>query len=265
MKALTWNLEWALPGSVRERIIAQQLAAAAADVICLTEAFRNSLPSNGEVIEAAAGNPVADRKKAKKVLLWSRQGWSNISFEEQFFPKGRIVSGVTQSAVGRITVIGVCVPWRDSNTIRLGGRRSAWEDHLLFLKSLRRRLAMCTSPTILIGDFNQRLPRFRQPTKVAEALEASLGDLVVATRGFVSCEGKRAIDHIACTSQLKICDLEEDPPLSRRCSPERPLRSVWISRAGLTGRFRSPHLIRVCVRGRFETRSRRIAGQGENH
>ena len=211
MKVLTWNLEWAHPGSKREEVIRKVLAAADADIICLTEAFPATLPTQGHVIQGGLGNPVADRKGAKKVLLWSCNPWLNASTEESFSPPGRIVSGTTKTELGRLQVFGVCIPWASSNTPRFGGERRLWEDHLSFLDSLRSQLSNLTASTLLLGDFNQRLPRRRQPSHVADALEQALARTIVATTNFRSQDGQDAIDHIAHTSDLQVCRLCELP------------------------------------------------------
>ena len=211
MKIATWNLEWARPGSTRERIIRESLLATDADVICLTEAYPETVSGQGHVIEAALGNFVADRKAAKKVLLWARNGWRDVSTEGQFTPLGRIVSGSTNTAYGPMRIVGVCIPWHGSNTPRFGGDRQLWDDHMDFLKSLAVRLGRVSESTVLIGDYNQRLPRGRQPERVCEALEHALTGFYVATRNFVGGDGDLAIDHIAHTPDLRMRNLAELP------------------------------------------------------
>lgn len=211
MKVLTWNLKWAVPGANRERIIRNMLCDADPDLVCLTEAFGTTFPPEGETIEAGLGNFFADRKGAKKVLLWSRHGWNNSSIDLGFEPPGRIVSGQAVTTIGPVQVIGVCIPWPGSNTPRFGGTRRAWDDHLAFLETLRLRLRELQMPTIVIGDFNQRIPAARQPKRVAQALLGALERLVISTEGFRSRDGHLTIDHLAHTSDLKVCDLMELP------------------------------------------------------
>lgn len=209
MRVLTWNLEWAPPGSRREGLIRSTLAAAGADLICLTEAFAASLPDHGHIIEAGMGNLVADRKSAKKVLLWSRSSWSEVNTEDTFTPLGRIVSGVTTTELGRLRIFGVCIPWASSNTPRFGGNQQLWEDHLTFLNCLRLRLSALMERTVVLGDFNQRLPRRTQPARVANALEQALANMAVSTRTFASGDGHDTIDHIAHTPDLQAAELNE--------------------------------------------------------
>ena len=212
MKLLTWNLKWARPGSKREQTIRSAIHTVDADLICLTEAFRATLPAGGGVIEAATGNPVADRLGAKKVLLWSRWGWRAESVWPSVLPHGRLAMGQTDGQFGHLTVVGVCIPWRSSNMPRFGtGERGPWEDHLDFLKALRAEMQAHQNRTIVIGDFNQRVPRTRQPARVADALDSAFGHLLIATHGFRSSDGNLTIDHIAHSRDLNATDLVELP------------------------------------------------------
>ena len=186
------------------------LDAADADIICLTEASAETLPHHGHVIGAAPGNSIADRKGAKKVLLWSRARWSGVSREESFVPAGRIVTGTTTSELGPLRIIGLCIPWHSSNTPRFGGDRRPWEDHLSFVRSLKPLLSDRSQATVVLGDFNQRLPRKWQPIQAAAALEDALTTMVLSTRSFTSADGRQTIDHIAHTPDLhasEICEL----------------------------------------------------------
>ena len=209
MRFLTWNLEWARPGSKREGVIRECLTDADPDIICLTEAFSATLPEHGHVIEAGVGNPVADRKGAKKVLLWSRNEWSDASSAELFNPPGRIASGRTSTKIGPLRIIGICIPWPASNTPRFGGDRRLWEDHLGFLAPLGSLLSSQLETSVVFGDFNQRLPRKRQPVHVADALEQALSNVILPTRNFRSEDGDDTIDHIAHTPDLQASEIRE--------------------------------------------------------
>lgn len=63
-------------------------------------------------------------------------------------------------------------------------------------------------PTLLVGDFNQRIPRTRAPIRVAAALGDCLGDLVVATGGHVAGIDRQVIDHVAHSTSLAVRALE---------------------------------------------------------
>lgn len=107
----------------------------------------------------------------------------------------------TMTALGEVTVVGVCIPWRDAH-VRSGTRdRQPWEDHLAHLAGLSDLLASLSGPDILVGDFNQRISRRYTPEPVHAALLDTLGSrFTVATAGLVGPDGRMAIDHIAHTS-----------------------------------------------------------------
>lgn len=214
MKVLTWNLEWARPGSVRERIISEMIANADADLICLTEAYRSTLPPHGHVIEAGKGNRVADRKGARKALLWSRNEWDMGMLTNELVPPGRFVIGTTSGHFGPLRVVGMCIPWSGSNTPQNGGVLKLWEDHLSFIAGLKEYLDLGrhgAEATLLVGDFNQRLPRVRQPIRVAEALETALSEYVAATRNFRGSNGDLTIDHFCHSPDLRMESIDELP------------------------------------------------------
>ena len=66
----------------------------------------------------------------RKVLVWSKRPWSAVDMGiSGALPGGRLVAGITLTALGPLTVVGVCVPWRDAH-VRSGGReRSQWQEH----------------------------------------------------------------------------------------------------------------------------------------
>jgi hypothetical protein len=103
-----------------------------------------------------------------------------------------VVDGDTIKVVSKgfetpVRLIGVCIPWSHAH-VNTGRRdRSPWQDHLTYLKHLGQLLAARDDavPTLLVGDFNQRVPPTRAPLQAATALRETLGDLVVASAGDV--------------------------------------------------------------------------------
>ena len=83
-------------------------------------------------------------------------------------PPGRFVSGVTQTSVSEVTVIGVCNPWFGSRTEarRKVKRKMPWENHEQYLASQTEVLGQTPAKRLtLIGNFNQTI-RARQPRTV---------------------------------------------------------------------------------------------------
>jgi endonuclease/exonuclease/phosphatase family metal-dependent hydrolase len=155
----TWNVEWRAPGSVDAALIRERLNSVGADIICLTEAYADFMGGEGHLIESEPdyGYPVVQGRR--KVLLWSREPWAAVDRVGQpDLPPGRFVAGRTMTPVGPINVVGVCIPWREAH-VRSGTRdRTLWQDHLAYLKGLRGILADRTERTLVMGDFNQRVP-----------------------------------------------------------------------------------------------------------
>lgn len=167
MKLLVWNIEWATSRSRRGRYIREVIAELQPDLVSMTEGTADMLPAQGHAIEAHDDYGYGDMGPRRKVLLWSvdREGDPEI-------PGGRFVSGTTRG----IRTLGVCIPWRDAH-VRTGRRdREPWEDHLAYLGGVERVIRASSEPMLVVGDFNQRLPRHGQPMRVYDALVQKVGD-----------------------------------------------------------------------------------------
>ena len=200
----TWNTEWAKLGTARGNRVSAALAEPDCDVLCATEGYAEILPSGGYVIDAGPDWGYRLTEGRRKVLLWSKRPWSVVDpAGSEELPSGRLVAGVTQTGLGSLTVIGVCIPWRDAH-VRTGRKdRDPWQDHESWLsgfETLPYRRA--TERTVVLGDFNQRIPRRWQPKRVYEALLRAFDGLTVATTGESSGAPGRSIDHIAHTYEL---------------------------------------------------------------
>jgi len=104
-----------------------------------------------------------------------------------------------------IKIIGVCIPWSGAH-VRTGRRdRELWQDHNTYIEHLSPIVKTNFSPLVLAGDFNQRLPRQRQPLDSYKLIVAALQDLKIHTEGF----GDPAlIDHIATTREFGMTSLQ---------------------------------------------------------
>lgn len=204
LKVATWNLEWATPGSPRGKIIDAMLRELDADILCLTEAHRANFPSGYHVIEAGADYGYNTPPDRRKVLVGAKWPWLDVDpHGSAQLPSGRFVAGEIEAEIGKLRVIGCCVPWRDAH-VRTGRKDSSvWSEHRSYLNGLKPILAQSNDgPTIILGDFNQTLPRTRQPEDVFTQLEDVLSNFQTTTRGFV-WEGRQAIDHIAVSKALE--------------------------------------------------------------
>jgi hypothetical protein len=184
------------------------------DVVCYTELIRDIVP-DGHRIEGGEDWGYPHNGTRRKVLLWSRQPWEEFDIVgDPGMPPGRFVSGVTAG----VRFVGVCIPWRDAH-VNLGRKdRGRWEEHLLYCEGLGRvlrRYAESDLPVCVLGDYNQRIPRFKQPPEVAGALAAALPPgFRVATEGMVDAEGRGLIDHVAGSPGLEISILSVIPRIA---------------------------------------------------
>ena len=142
------------------------------------------------------------------------------------------VAATTSTSIGDVRVIGVCIPWRDAH-VRTGRKdRRAWQDHLAYLDGLDRVLAQADDAKLIVaGDFNQRVPRKRQPFKVFEALEAAIPPgWPVVTEGLCDASGAATIDHVVVTlasgygrCSIMSCSCRITSPSNRRLSRLPPM------------------------------------------
>lgn len=198
----TWNVEWAVPS--KHRAIRERVASWNADIHVVTEGDHGVLPEGGHAADAGTDWGYRNTKPGwRKVILWSR--WPLLSVETEVpsgVRGGRLVDAVIESPHGPIRVLAVCIPWRDAH-VRTGidphGQR--WREHTAFVSHLGRLIAdhPDTTPLIVMGDFNQRLPRTTQPRDVHDFLVAALAPLDVITAGAEPLPGlgRQEVDHIA--------------------------------------------------------------------
>lgn len=207
MKTVIWNTQWAVPDTKRGQLLFELIQQQQPDLICLTEAQAGLLPRDGHVIESSPDYGYPLKPGRRKVILWSEHPWSEVSQHEQHdFPSGRIVSGITQG----VRVMGVCIPWSAAHVSSGRKDRKNWEDHLLYLDALKQLLPELDQeiPLAIMGDFNQCLPKTRQPKYAYEKLEDVISTgLSVHTSGNLGPENEQLIDHVATTPDLQFRNL----------------------------------------------------------
>ena len=170
--------------------------------MCLTETHDGLLGQDGFAICSGADYGYGLQKNRRKVLLWSREPWKQVDdLGIDSLPPGRFVSGVTQTSVGDMAVIGICIPWFGSRTEARRGeeRRGRWDDHERYLAGLSDVLGRVEAKRLIVmGDFNQAIGQgSRAPQALRLALhEAFNPNLRIVTADLVF-EGRKSIDHIA--------------------------------------------------------------------
>ena len=202
----TWNVHWAKPGTERGLCVAKRLAAPGCDLLCVTEGYAGILPAEGYLIDGGPDWGYAAAEGRRKVLLWSKRPWSGVDqIGCEALPGGRFVAGTTETDLGPLSVVGVCIPWRDAH-VRTGRKdRAGWEDHQAWLSGFATLpWRQARQRTVVLGDFNQRIPRHRQPKRVYRAMRDAFSGFCFATAGKLGERAEGSIDHIAHTTDLAL-------------------------------------------------------------
>ena len=197
----TWNAEWATPSTKAGPRISEIIEQIKPDIFVLTEGCADLLPKSGYVIDGGTDWGYAPRdERNRKVLAWSKHPWRAVNQIGSYeLPPGRFVSGTTKTDIGDIKVIGVCIPWQSAHTTTGHKNRKPWEDHEKYLAHLAPLITPESTPLIVAGDFNQRIPQSRQPQRIYEALTEAFRQLSVAT---IQNTEPPLIDHITHSQHL---------------------------------------------------------------
>ena len=204
MRMVVWNTAWASPRSTRGKELIRRIRHATPEFAVLTEAtvpFLEALGSNHVTSNTDYG--YESNGERRKVALWSSRCFSDEDpLGSPELPPGRFVAATLHGPLGPLRVLGVCIPWSHAHVT--SGRRDAraWAEHLKYLEVLRPIATGLRRPTVLAGDFNQRIPRARQPKRVVEPLLPILTELNCVTEGRIPPLGRQAIDHIAVSRDL---------------------------------------------------------------
>ena len=167
------------------------------EIVCLTESAPDLLSGNTICSQPDYGYKI---RRGRKVVLWSANPWQQVDdLGDQLLPPGRFVSGQTETSIGPIRVIGVCIPWFGS---RAGSGIGRWQDHADYLAGLGPLIDRYPDqPLILVGDFNQQIAPGYAPANMLAKLKAATKQLTIETAGLKHGD-RLAIDHIA-TAELR--------------------------------------------------------------
>ena len=199
MRVVTWNTEWRKTASADASIIRTRLAALAPDIVCLTETQIDFLDEwDGFTVCGTDdwGGPTHGTRR--EVLLWSKHPWRNIDTTgSPNLPPGRFARATTDTSAGEIEAIGVVIPYHMSNVTTGTRNRSLWELHKLYLDALPAITSSLPRASIVLGDFNQRIPSTWVPRDLRHRLCKAMSGMEIATTGVIQPIGKAAIDHVA--------------------------------------------------------------------
>ena len=180
--------------------------------MCLTETHDELLARGGYAICSGADYGYGVQKNRRKVLLWSKEPWRQVDdLGSGSLPPGRFVSGVTQTSVGQVAVIGICIPWFDSRTRASRGaeRRRRWEDHEEYLAGLTEVLERVDAKRLIVmGDFNQAIGQgSRAPRGLRLALQEAFSPKLRIVTADLAFQGRKSIDHIALSADWAVDSL----------------------------------------------------------
>jgi len=189
LRVVNWNVEWARVNSDKGIVIKQRIDNLLPHVVCLTESHSDYF-TNGHFVTSEADYGYGNQKTKRKVVLWSSSPWTDVDYGVAELPSGRFVGATTVTPLGEIRFLGVCIPWKDAHVRNGRGNRQPWEDHGKYLEALpsvagfrsERRL-------ILVGDFNQTIPKTRAPVSVFDQLRSVISPFQIATEGALECDG----------------------------------------------------------------------------
>ncbi len=207
LSIINWNVEWATPRSARTPEIRRRIGLHSPEIVCLTETHTDLLTQDGYTICSGADAGYRIREERRKVLLWSREPWRQVDdVGSDLLTPGRFVCGATQTSLGPVTVMGICIPWSGSRTEARRGaeRRRRWEDHEQYISALSEVLRQApTERLIIMGDFNQRIGQYGStPLRVRSALLEAFPPRMTIVTAAIGMKGRRTIDHIVLTEDL---------------------------------------------------------------
>ena len=202
LNVLTWNVEWAGPRSRHATEIRDRISAHTPEIVCLTEANIALLTGPGHTIFSQPDSGYKVNPKRRKVLLWSREPWDEVDATGiDSLPPGRFIAGVTQTSLGKVKVVGVCIPWFGSRTEARRGneQRKQWQDHEDYLAGLTEYLRHSSAKRqIVMGDFNQIIGLgSRAPDTLQSKLQTAFPPAMRIATSEISYQERKTIDHIA--------------------------------------------------------------------
>ncbi|MFN3688710.1 endonuclease/exonuclease/phosphatase family protein [Salinarimonas sp.] len=205
-RILTWNVERKDPSSAKGRELGARILAQAADLVCLTEAHQGSAAALGyEEISAEGVHWSPQKPSERKVVLGAKSPWTDINeYGNEGLQSGAFVAGTTELPLGVVRVIGVCIPYHAASPFGQRPKARQWSEHLRFLDALHAYLAAREHrlPLVVIGDYNQFLPRIWGSKAAHEKLLEALGAARIVTGGRLAIVERPSVDHIAISGEL---------------------------------------------------------------
>lgn len=241
-RLVNWNLAWAVPGTPRGAALWQRIKREKPDLVCATEGYADYFEQvgvGGQTISSDPDYGYRSPLRRRKGMLWSRNAWRRAdAVGHRGLPGGRYVGGVTRlggDGGPEVEVLSLCIPWMNAHVATGQKNRKAWQEHLAYLDVLTGLLAAKrkrrgSRPLIIMGDFNQRIPRDRSPLRVYAPLQEALpNDMNVVTAGLIPGIKRPTVCHVLVSPEIEIVKLRglENKPATGQLS-DHPGISVAI-------------------------------------
>jgi endonuclease/exonuclease/phosphatase family metal-dependent hydrolase len=218
MKILNWNTQAASPRSHSQKFLKIQnvIAENDPDIICLTEAYPETMPVGGHIISGGlSGWGNIEKTGARKVNLWSKYSWQHVDdVGSNQLPEGRFIRGMTIVDGIEIIFIGACIPYHAYRNSKKWAekRKNQWQGACEYLDALRQYILVQEifhKRTIIVGDFNLQIPPKNYPRAsevVNQKREETFAGWSIPTSGEFNNPAldKRFIDHVALTPDFQI-------------------------------------------------------------
>ena len=205
MRIVNWNIERHGPATWQAKSLLAEIAELGPDVVCLTEAWEASAEAlGGHAISAPGAAWSAQHDSERKVLLWSKYPWKDAGTIHQLESTGSAITGLTQFGETQVRVTGLCVPYHFASPFGQEPKAKPWSQHERFLEDLSPLLRQWRDegPVMVLGDFNQFMPRVWGPKRSHQLMEDAFAGYSIVTSGEIEGVGARAIDHVAFAGNL---------------------------------------------------------------
>lgn len=212
MRLINWNIERRGPHTWQAASLLSEIESLEPNLVCLTEAHEYSCEIlKGHVISEIGYDAARKADTERLVLLWSREPWKRLAIPEEIERAGGACFGETNIDGKSVRVLGLCIPYHMSRfNLSAEEKTRPWEDHLKFLDVIEPWLTAIPDqlPLIVVGDFNQRIPRVWAPHRVYQRLMEVFAGFEFVTAQLQSPHDGKTIDHVATAGPIKCRGVE---------------------------------------------------------